>query len=866
MAGWAQRVRASLQCIGFTFSHSNSPTDRSALIRRARQFVAALMIVPALVFGQAQMATPGSFSVAPSGSASYAILTQVPPGTAGMQPSLSLAYNSQSGNGLAGVGWSVSGLSTIHRCAATYVQDGVSGEVNYDANDKFCLDGERLIAINAGAYIANGQEYRTEHESFTRIIAYGVTGFGPQYFKAWIKSGQILQYGLTTNVYANYNNYPSVAIWPITSIQDRANNIMTFDYFNGGSEFYPTRIMYIGRSNNSQDKSVWFNYEARGDVEVSWNAGSVLTSTQRLTHIKTCLGQLECSVGNNMVKDYRLTYGTSPANSRSRLSSVMECDGGGTCLPGTTFGWQDQIDGWTTSTWSGGSVPGNPFGSTCLSGDINGDGKTDMWCYTGVGSSWVVNISTGSGWSTAGWTGPTPPSGSASQCVTGDFNGDGKTDMTCYTTAGVWDMRLSTGSNWIAVNWPSGLLPSNPFSSSCQSGDINGDGKTDLWCYSGVGGNWLVNISTGSGWTNVWWSGPAPGSLNQCITGDFNGDGKTDMTCYTGANGAWDMRLSTGSSWRASTWAGGSVPGNPFSSSCMTGDINGDGKTDMWCYSGGGGNWLVNISTGSGWSSVWWSGAAPGNNIGNQCRSGDINGDSKTDMWCYTGAGGTWDVRKSTGSAWTVSGWSGVAPANLSQCITGDFNGDAKTDMTCHTSGGTWDVRTVQGNFPDLLTSVATGLGAQTIITHKPLTDPSVYSKSSGSIWPILDVQTAMYVVSNVQTSNGIGGMRSSTYSYQALRAHALGRGLLGFNNMSVVDDQLGTGGITYFTQAGACAVTSPSGYTDYACVGMPYYTSHYAPNVALGNNSILPTVVSTYPGVYFAYSYSSTENFYITK
>ncbi|WP_089376017.1 SpvB/TcaC N-terminal domain-containing protein [Methylobacillus rhizosphaerae] len=49
--------------------------------------------------------TPGNFSVGNDGSANYSIPLSVPPGTAGMAPTLSLNYSSQSGNGLVGIGW-----------------------------------------------------------------------------------------------------------------------------------------------------------------------------------------------------------------------------------------------------------------------------------------------------------------------------------------------------------------------------------------------------------------------------------------------------------------------------------------------------------------------------------------------------------------------------------------------------------------------------------------------------------------------------------------------------------------------------------------------------------------------------------------
>ncbi len=53
------------------------------------------------------------------GQASYQIPIDLPPGRNGIRPKVSLSYNSQSGNGIAGVGWSLNAGSAISRCGAT---------------------------------------------------------------------------------------------------------------------------------------------------------------------------------------------------------------------------------------------------------------------------------------------------------------------------------------------------------------------------------------------------------------------------------------------------------------------------------------------------------------------------------------------------------------------------------------------------------------------------------------------------------------------------------------------------------------------------------------------------------------------------
>ena len=86
-------------------------------------------------------ATPGSFKVNETGAATYMIPITAPPGTAGMAPTLSLNYNSQSGNGPLGMGWSLGGLSAITRCPASYAQDGFKGGITPTATTVFAWTG-----------------------------------------------------------------------------------------------------------------------------------------------------------------------------------------------------------------------------------------------------------------------------------------------------------------------------------------------------------------------------------------------------------------------------------------------------------------------------------------------------------------------------------------------------------------------------------------------------------------------------------------------------------------------------------------------------------------------------------------------------
>ena len=121
------------------------------------------------------MAAQGSFAVSETGAAIYTIPIAIPPGIASMEPKLSLTYNSQGGNGHLGVGWSLQGLSAITRCSQTIAQDNFRSGVKYDKDDRFCLDGQRLVMSTGANYGDANSVYRTEKESFARVTASAAT-------------------------------------------------------------------------------------------------------------------------------------------------------------------------------------------------------------------------------------------------------------------------------------------------------------------------------------------------------------------------------------------------------------------------------------------------------------------------------------------------------------------------------------------------------------------------------------------------------------------------------------------------------------------------------------------------------------------
>ncbi|NOX75692.1 MAG: hypothetical protein GXP17_03560, partial [Gammaproteobacteria bacterium] len=452
--------------------------------------------------------TKGAFAVSPTGAATYTIPIEVPPGIAGLQPELALSYNSQGGNGLLGMGWSLSGLSAITRCPKTYAQDGVKVGVKLDSTDRYCLNGQRLVVVNGLPYGANGAEYRTEIDSFAKITSYGTgeNNDGPDHFIVQTKAGRIIEFGNTpdsnVNVTIQSNGQLRTLLWAANKISDTVGNELTISYIEEADigHFRVSRIDY-GNGN----LSVRFEYPRDLDI-TSVRIGSI---TGYLAGAKystpTLLSNVKTYVGGSVVHDYHLEYNGNPTSDRfqSFITKISECIHPDNCKISSEFEWNSKSFGFVNlnGAIAESLVTGN-FGThwaySRLTNDIDGDGIADLiWSYSGdLGLRAYTSIGKGDGTfypATGGslYTGNFGTYDAYSRTM-GDVDGDGLLDLIwiytgnlgvrVYTSIGKGDgaFEQATGGSLHTGNFGEYTAYSK------MANDINGDGVADVvLSYSG---------------------------------------------------------------------------------------------------------------------------------------------------------------------------------------------------------------------------------------------------------------------------------------------------------------------------------------------------------------------------------------------
>lgn len=337
--------------------------------------------------------TDGQLDVTLTGGATYTIPIKLPTGKNGVVPQVSLIYNSQAGNGIAGYGWNIAAGSVITRIPSTKYHDGVIDPVDFDDLDRYALDGQRLIVKSGttGVYGANGTVYETENNSNIKITSFerfDITGFpyGPKYFIVEYPDGSKAKYG------GSYNDTSDMD-WGIVSWENKLGIKIKYWYQRSEAKLRLDGIVYnfINYDDvlSTSQSGIYFVYEDRKRAEYS---GTHSSERKILKEIR---------VHNNTIgfRNYFLEHSVTSLG-YERLTSITEKNGDNTkSYNPTIFSYEDSINSEPFTALP--PVPinltnTNSLNTESISGDFDGDGKTDLILYPTIGTAakqkyWLYN-------------------------------------------------------------------------------------------------------------------------------------------------------------------------------------------------------------------------------------------------------------------------------------------------------------------------------------------------------------------------------------------------------------------------------------------------------------------------------------------
>ncbi|MFO1394051.1 MAG: polymorphic toxin type 10 domain-containing protein [Steroidobacteraceae bacterium] len=769
----------------------------------------AMDAAPATVAAAAAGRTAGSFDVTSTGAATYRIPIWTPPGAGAIGADLALIYNSRAGNGVAGVGWSLSGLSAITRCNRTIAQDGVPAAVSNTGTDRYCLDGQQLKLV-AGVAGQPGATYSTEVESRSRVVANGIAGGGPASFTVSRSNGLTYEYGATPDARIYAGATATVRTWALSGVRDRAGNSLAVTYVNEAAQGAYTngtfRVASVEYPRTATGQGpyyrVSFAYSPRpaNDPLTGYLAGAPVTEPNRLDSVS-----VTSLASGAVLRSYRLGYASGTASGRQQLTSIQEC-GPGACLEPTMVSYQQGAQGW--SPYYATTSLNAAYKAATRAIDMNGDGLADLLHPVGLGNgkmSWRVAFSQGDGYGSAVDTGVTADA--SAKIIVGRFLGNGR-----------YQFLLPQGGYWTLVSWngsafdrvPTGIVQSDEY----LAADLDGDGLDDLLSATitmtvqlhgrrnltvpAPGGAIPVFAST----RDLLWetTGVTPDVGGYDNVADLNGDGRADVAIRTFNNtkrsGSWITPLLSNGFGTPMT-VGVRREFFPYGSQAVV-DWNADGCSDLVQVS----SVLISNCAGDFREVALAPVGIVQDAVGSPTvLAADWDSDGRSDLLYVSSASGkspnTWYVIRSTGTGGAAPVGTGVPAPNSTAWLAADVDGDAQAELLYRDDGHNGSLRYHKRRLPgvaaDLATSFSDGYGIGQSVSYVSIASDPAYVRSSGAVFPEVDYRGPLQVVKSAVVSDGTGGNYTRSFEYQGARIHVQGRGFEGFETMRERDSRDGT-------------------------------------------------------------------------
>ncbi|MDY3488842.1 polymorphic toxin type 23 domain-containing protein [Riemerella anatipestifer] len=308
--------------------------------------------------------TQGNIEVTASGQLQYTLPIALPPGVKSVAPQINLVYTSGSGNGIAGYGWNLSGITAISRMGKTIEKDGrVEGiKLNYD--DYYSFNGQRLI-LKSGEYGKNGAEYTTEKYSNVKIKSLGnINGYfqGPEYWEVTFEDGSQAWYGTTSSARTpiEYN---------IVKWKDAQGNYITYNYTQSNNVAAISSIEWGGNEtlNKPHFNRILFSYQTREIKETSYVEGIYFLQDKLLSSVQVL-------TNGKQFKKYTISYNNSTGSKYQFVRNITEYNSANEAANPINFGYEGVSFTSKTSNFTDNE-------NNKIVGDFNGDGKLDFIKY-----------------------------------------------------------------------------------------------------------------------------------------------------------------------------------------------------------------------------------------------------------------------------------------------------------------------------------------------------------------------------------------------------------------------------------------------------------------------------------------------------